>query len=95
MISASRTLVTRSHELGALYFHIFLLIDFKKVKGRKNVGFNCGKYNLRDVNASLNILSEDLRILTAAVGIPEALNACEELVRPGSFQAEIVEAGIA
>jgi putative transposase len=55
---------------------------------------NCGKYNLRDVNASLNILSEGLRILTAAVGIPEALNACGELVRPGVIQAEIVEAGI-
>ncbi|MBD2386229.1 IS200/IS605 family element RNA-guided endonuclease TnpB [Cylindrospermum sp. FACHB-282] len=56
---------------------------------------NCGNYNLRDVNASLNILSEGLRILTAAVGIPEALNACEELVRPEAIQAEIVEAGIA
>ncbi len=55
---------------------------------------NCNKYNLRDVNASLNILSEGLRILTAAVGIPEALNACGELVRPGVIQAEIVEAGI-
>ncbi|MEH2001374.1 MAG: IS200/IS605 family element RNA-guided endonuclease TnpB [Nostoc sp.] len=32
---------------------------------------------------------------TAAVGIPEALNACGELVRPGVIQAEIVEAGIA
>ncbi|MEH2002983.1 MAG: IS200/IS605 family element RNA-guided endonuclease TnpB [Nostoc sp.] len=55
---------------------------------------NCVNYNLRDVNASLNILSEGLRILTAAVGIPEALNACGELVRPGAIQAEIVEAGI-
>lgn len=55
---------------------------------------SCDNYNLRDVNASLNILSEGLRILTAAVGIPEALNACGELVRPGFFQAEIVEAGI-
>ncbi|TVP55912.1 MAG: transposase [Nodularia sp. (in: Bacteria)] len=64
---------------------------------------HCGNYNLRDVNASLNILSEGLRILTlrlrsvptAAVGIPEALNACEELVRPQAIQAEFVEAGIA
>jgi putative transposase len=55
---------------------------------------NCGKYNLRDVNASLNTLTEGLRILTAAVGIPEALNACGEVVSPGYFQAEIVEAGI-
>ncbi|MEH1997315.1 MAG: IS200/IS605 family element RNA-guided endonuclease TnpB [Nostoc sp.] len=31
---------------------------------------------------------------TAAVGIPEALNACRELVSPGAIQAEIVEAGI-
>ncbi len=56
---------------------------------------NCSNYNLRDVNASLNILSEGLRILTAAVGIPEALNACGELVSPGAIRAEIVEAGIA
>ncbi|MBE9035758.1 transposase [aff. Roholtiella sp. LEGE 12411] len=55
---------------------------------------SCDNYNLRDVNASSNILSEGLRILTAAVGIPEALNACGELVRPGAIQAKIVEAGI-
>ncbi|MEH2089821.1 MAG: IS200/IS605 family element RNA-guided endonuclease TnpB [Nostoc sp.] len=55
---------------------------------------SCDNYNLRDVNASLNILGEGLRILTAAVGIPEALNACGELVRPGAIQAKIVEAGI-
>ncbi|MGH2416331.1 MAG: hypothetical protein ACRDEA_22090 [Microcystaceae cyanobacterium] len=47
------------------------------------------------MNASLNILSEGLRILTAAVGIPDALNACRELVSPGAIQANIVEAGIA
>lgn len=56
---------------------------------------NCHNYNSRDENAASNILSEGLRILTAAVGAPDALNACGELVRPGSFQAEIVEAGIA
>jgi putative transposase len=31
---------------------------------------------------------------TAAVGIPEVLNACGEIVSPGVIQAEIVEAGI-
>jgi hypothetical protein len=37
-------------------------------------------------------VSEGLKILTAAVGAPDALNACGELVRPGVIQAEIVEA---
>ena len=35
----------------------------------------------RDHNAALNIKDEGLRILTAAVGHTEALNACGEAVR--------------
>ena len=56
---------------------------------------HCHNYNYRDENAARNILSEGLKIPTAAVGAPDALNACGELVRPGVIQAEIVEAGIA
>jgi putative transposase len=55
---------------------------------------HCHNYNYRDENPARNILSEGLKILTAAVGAPDALNACGELVRPGVIQAEIVEAGI-
>ncbi len=42
----------------------------------------------------LNILNFLGSCLKVAVGAPEALNACGELVRPGVIQAEIVEAGI-
>jgi putative transposase len=41
---------------------------------------HCHNYNYRDENAARNILSEGLKILTAAVGAPDALNACGELV---------------
>ncbi|MGJ5675080.1 MAG: IS200/IS605 family element RNA-guided endonuclease TnpB [Nostochopsis sp.] len=55
----------------------------------------CSHYNLRDVNAALNILSQGLKILTAAVGAPDALNAYGESVSPGVIQAGLVEVGIA
>ena len=50
----------------------------------------------RKLPQALIILTIRFRsVPTAAVGAPDALNACGELVRPGVIQAEIVEAGIA
>ncbi|MEH2456628.1 RNA-guided endonuclease TnpB family protein [Nostoc sp.] len=47
----------------------------------------CSNYNLRDKNAALNVLSEGLKILKAAVGAPDAIYACGELVSPEVISA--------